>query len=104
MFDKEFPNLQEKPEEQLALNHFLGQLDNPTIAFAVKQSHPRNMDEVVTATLEMESYGTSRPTCVCHVSVEDKDLQLAAVHGCTCESTTISSVHDATDDAKDGQD
>ena len=41
--------------EQLALNHFLGQLDNPPIAFAVKQSRPRNLDEAVTATLEMKS-------------------------------------------------
>ena len=86
------------------MNHFLGQLDNPPIAFTVKQLCPRNMDEVVTANLEMESYLLSRPTRVSYVSVEDKDLQLAAVHGCTGESTTISSVHNAKDDAEDGRD
>ena len=90
LVDKAFPNLQEEAREQLALNHFLGQLDNPQIAFAVKQSRPRNLDEAVTATLEMESYAPSRPTRVNRVSVEDEDLSVSAVHG--DKSTTESLV------------
>ena len=77
---KAFPNLQEEAREQLELNHFLGQLDNPTIAFAVKQSCQQNLDEVVTATQVMESHAPSRPAPVSGVSVEDEDLPVSAVH------------------------
>ena len=56
LVDKAYPDLQDAAKEQLALTHFLGQLSNPQVAFSVKQSRPKNLDEAVTATLEMESY------------------------------------------------
>lgn len=54
--DKAFPDLQEEAREQLSLQKYLEQLDQPQVAFAVKQRVPKSLDEAVTATLEMESY------------------------------------------------
>ena len=51
-----YPTLEAKGREQLAPNHFLGQLENPQVAFSVKQKRPKTLEEAVTATLEMESY------------------------------------------------
>ncbi|KAL5500595.1 hypothetical protein EMCRGX_G012184 [Ephydatia muelleri] len=45
-----------KARERLALNQFLSQIDNPQVAFGVKQKRPGNIDEAVAATLELESY------------------------------------------------
>ena len=44
---KAFPTLQDDAREQLALTHYLGQLDNPQIAFNVKQKRPKTLDEAV---------------------------------------------------------
>ena len=54
--DKAFPDLQDKAKEQLTLDRFLATLDKPELALAVKQKRPRNVDEAVAYTLEMESY------------------------------------------------
>ena len=59
--DKAFPHLQEAARTQLAINSYLQQLDHPQVAFGVKQKRPKTIDEVVSATLEMESYIT-QPT------------------------------------------
>ena len=56
--DSAYPNLPDDAREQISLTLFLGQITNPHIAFSVKQSRPKNLDEAVTATLEMESYAT----------------------------------------------
>ena len=42
--------------EQLSLQKYLEQLDQPQVAFAVKQRMPKSLDKAVTATLGMESY------------------------------------------------
>ena len=54
--NKAFPQLQTDAKEQLALNHYLGQITDHQIAFNVKQKRPRTLDEAVSATLELESY------------------------------------------------
>ena len=54
--DRAFSNLEEAAREHLALTRYLEQLDNPQVAFSVKQKRPKSVDEAVTATLEMESY------------------------------------------------
>ena len=48
--DKAFPQLQNDAKEQLALNHYLGQLTDQQIAFNVRQKRPRTLDEAVSAT------------------------------------------------------
>ena len=54
--DKAFPELEEQARERLALNQYLGQLDNPQEAFNVKQIRPASLIDAVSSTLEMESY------------------------------------------------
>ena len=56
LVDRAYPDLDEKARDQLALNHYLGQLADPQIAFSVKQKRPKTLDEAVSSTLEMESY------------------------------------------------
>ena len=58
--DKAFPHLQAEARDQLALTHYLAQIENPQLAFSVKQQKPANVDAAVTATLEMESYLPSK--------------------------------------------
>ena len=48
--DKSFPDLPEEAKEQLSLQKYLEQLDQPQVAFAVKQRVPKSLDEAVTAT------------------------------------------------------
>ena len=56
LVDKAYPELQDDAKEQLALTHYLGQLELQQLAFSVKQRRPKSVDEAVSATLEMESY------------------------------------------------
>lgn len=43
---------------------YWSQIDNPQVAFAVKQQNPDNLDSAVSTTLEMESYLASKSTTV----------------------------------------
>ena len=54
--DKAYADLEERARERLALNEFLSQIENPQVAFGVKQKRPQNVEEAVTATIELESY------------------------------------------------
>ena len=56
LLDKAFPDLQPEAKEQLALSRFFDQVESPQISFAVKQRKPRNVREVVSATMELKSY------------------------------------------------
>ena len=60
--DKAYPDLADNARERLALNAYLGQLDNPQVAFGVKQKTPENLDAAIAATLELESYLPPRAT------------------------------------------
>ena len=55
MADKAFPDLQMAAHDCLSLNHFLDQIMDPQINFAVKQRCPKTLDEAVAATLEVET-------------------------------------------------
>ena len=54
--DKAYPELQPEARVVLALQSYLSQLDQPQVAFSVKQRRPKGLDEAVASTLEMESY------------------------------------------------
>ena len=41
--NKAYADLEERACEHLALNQFLSQIDNPQVAFGVKQKRPQNM-------------------------------------------------------------
>ena len=58
--DKAYPELQEEARDRIALNIYLSQLDNPLVAFGVKQRNPETLDAATCITLELESYVTSK--------------------------------------------
>ena len=77
--DKAFPELEEQVRERLALNQYLGQLDNPHVAFNMKQKRPASLTDAVNLTLEMESYLLPHPNKVATVDIETESV-IAAVH------------------------
>ena len=48
--------MQEEVREQLLLQKYIEQLDQPQAVFGVKQLVPRSLEEVLMALLEMECY------------------------------------------------
>ena len=44
---KAFPTLQDKTQEQIALNYYMNQLKDPQISLAVKQRRPEDIREAV---------------------------------------------------------
>ena len=81
MFDEElkrladtgYPELQEEARKRLALNQYLTGLENPQVAFSVRQNKPETVDDAVRITLEMECYlQASKPT-IKVASVVDKE-------------------------------
>lgn len=56
LVDKAYPHLEAAARDQMALTHFLSQIDNAQVAFSVKQQKPTTLDAAISATLEMESY------------------------------------------------
>ena len=89
--DRAFPDLEDKAREQLSLDRFLGLIEKPTIALAVRQRHPKNLDEAVMYTLEVETHlsltsestksvaAAMASTSDCHASEEDPTTMIAAI-------------------------
>ena len=69
--ERAYPDLQDEAKEQIALTHYLAQLTNSQVAFNVKQSRPKTIDDALTATLETEAY--VQPARSTTVSVVDTD-------------------------------
>ncbi len=78
--DKAYPELVDAAKEQFALNQYFTQLNNPQVAFAVKQTKPTTIDEAVRATLEMESYSKPMPSGITAVS-EEGAVAISSVQG-----------------------
>ena len=53
LVEKAYPKLQVEAQRLLALNHFLANIDNPQLAFGVRQRAPTTLDEAVAAVLEL---------------------------------------------------
>ena len=82
LVDKAYPDLQAEARECLALQRYLQQLEQPQVAFGVKQTRPKTVDDAVAATLEMESYTATKPAgvAVLQESVDGEGTQeIAAV-------------------------
>ena len=54
--DKAYGDLEEKARERLALTQYLSHIDNPQVAFGVRQKRPETVQAAVVATIELESY------------------------------------------------
>ena len=67
---KVYLDLEEKAKEELALNVFLSRIDNPHVAFSVKQKRPASLDEAISTTLKLECYANAetRTTAVVEVT------------------------------------
>lgn len=78
--DKAYPDLQEEARERFALIQYLSHLENPQIAFSVRQAKPATVNEAVTLTLEMNSYmqATKPSSRVTAVSCETDDYTTEA--------------------------
>ena len=89
--DKAYPDLEDAARERLSLNRYLEQLGDPQVAFGVKQSRPKSLDEAVTATLELESYKVSAPTAtVSQVAPGHGDVE--AISEPTASATVVGSI------------
>ncbi|KAL5516712.1 hypothetical protein EMCRGX_G002117 [Ephydatia muelleri] len=56
MAGKTFPTLAKEAKEVTALDRYLSEIEDPKIAFFVRQQRPETLEEVVASTLEMEFY------------------------------------------------
>ena len=54
--NKAYSDLEEKACERLVLTQFLMHIENPQVAFGVRQKHPKMVEAAVVATIELESY------------------------------------------------
>ena len=54
--DKTYGDLEEIARERLALTQFLAHIENPQVAFGVRQKRPETVEAAVLATIELESY------------------------------------------------
>ena len=82
LVDKTYPDLEDNAKEQLALNHFVSQIENGQVAFSVRQKRPKTVDEAVSATLEMEAYIDTK-TISTVVEADDVTTDPLAVNGVT---------------------
>ena len=73
--DRAYNDLQEEAKEKLSLNCYLDQIADYQVSFGVKQSHPRILDDAVTATLELESYKNGKPSGI-KVAQVQSDISL----------------------------
>ena len=83
LVDKAYPDLEDNAKEQLALNHFVSQIENCQVAFSVRQKRPKTVDEVVSATLEMEAYIDVKTISSVVAEVDDVTTDPLAVNGVT---------------------
>eukprot|EP00731_Ephydatia_muelleri_P023001 Em0015g584a len=88
LVDKAYPDLEDNAKEQLALNHFVSQIENCQVAFSVRQKRPKTVDEAVSATLEMEAYIDAK-TISSVVEVEDVTTDPLAVNGVTSSMANL---------------
>ena len=56
LVERAYPALLAEAQELLALNQFLAQIEDPQLAFGVRQKTPTTIDAAVAATLELETY------------------------------------------------
>ena len=78
--DKAYPEMEDKARERLALIAYLAQLENPHLAFGVKQTNPESLDAAVSSTLELESYLSPKMSAaVSSVGVEPIEKDSASI-------------------------
>ena len=95
LVDKGFPSLQPEAKEQLALSRYLGQLAPAEVAFGVKQRRPATVNEVVSSTIELESYLSKtlpKNNSVSHVT-DEEDQVVGSVQSVQEEVEVMGKLH-----------
>ena len=77
----------------MALSQFLGQLENPQVAFSVQQKRPTTLIEAVGATIEMESYLKPKTS---HIAQEQSHSEAVIAHQTRCYDGNAGKNHDKT--------
>ena len=77
--DQAFPTLGMDPRQLLALQQYLTQLDNPQVAFAVKQRHTTTVEAVVSITLESYLLQKQRVALVEEAPVDHLEIKQDAL-------------------------
>ena len=80
LVDRTYNDLQEEAKEKLSLNRYLDQIADSQVSFGVKQSHPRTLDDAVTATPKLESYKNNKPSGI-KVAQVQSDISLMYTGG-----------------------
>ena len=79
--EKAYPDLTDDAREQLALNQYLARLDNPQVAFAVKQGKPKTTSDAIHLTLEVKSYlHPSMKQTVSQIATDDSAIVAGTAH------------------------
>lgn len=88
--DKAYSDLPDEARERFALNQYLTQLDNPQVAFSVKQTKPSTVDDAVQSTLEMESFlKPSGSAGVSQVCMESGNAEVVVVANTRAQDDTM---------------
>ena len=72
---KAYPDLDDGAKETLALQAYLSRLTDPQVAFGVKQRTPRELNEAITATIELESYMPASANSVSSVEKQETGIK-----------------------------
>ena len=82
--EKAYPDLSIEAQQRLALNQYLAQLENPQVAFSVKQKTPETVDQAVQLTLQLESYLPAKVHSPGHgmAQIEEGEEDLMAAVSC----------------------
>ena len=72
LVDRAYPDLDNAAQEQLTLTYYLAQITNPQVAFGVKQTRPKTVNDAVVATMETEAFlpgGSAKPLRIASMDV-----------------------------------
>ena len=82
--------MEDSAREGLALNAYLAQIENPHVAFGVKQRTPEKLDTAVTATLELESYLSPKMTTVAGMELKATERETASCGAVSQKPVSVS--------------
>ena len=74
LVEKAYAALQVEAQELLALNHFLAQIEDPQLAFGVRQRGSTTVDAAVAVTLELETY-LRKPIATAPIAQVERNAQ-----------------------------
>jgi len=74
-YDRAFPELDKVAKEKPSVDRYLTLIEKPDVSLAVRQRHPKTLNDTVSATLEIEAF-----------------VSLGSKKGCQTPTPTVASV------------